>query len=710
MSGSSPSSTRHAQSMDAALMARLRAVVTAGRRYAMMEGAAWFVGFLAIAAMVQFAVDYGTGGLRWSMRAALLAAIVVAAGIVLWRYLVGPYRLRAGAADAARLVERKYPQLGSVLISAVRFSAGQVGSADANSRGLMASTIVRAAHQAGPLDFGVVLDPRGARRAGATLAVILVVSAATGVAWPQEAGLWYARNVLLQDVPWPKRTRLVVECSDGILISARGDDLVVQAYAVGVQPREVEIHYNTTSGRRGRESMVTVGGQGDYRYRYTFKNAQEDFVFHLEGGDDRTDEYQARLLERPAVEESQIRVHPPDYTGLAEFALPADQRAAEVLRGSRVSVWIRTNHPVTRATLMVDREVIAEVEEQDVGRYEVTFAPTTTRTYHVALVDSAGLEDRRPPPFSIQVIKDQAPSARLKVPGAGDMITPEAVLPIEVEYADVYGLATAELVYRILPDGPEGTLPLPSLPPRSTTFSARLSWSVANEVVVAGQRVMLWARATDFDDVSGPNHADSPEITLRVVSRDELLAELSRREHEIRLDFERLVDAQEQVRGSLLTAIGRFTDRQEPVALAETLTPIERRQRTLAGSLNVIRQQFERILTELRINQLDSADTVERLDQGIIEPLTELAKRDLPAAAEAIRQWSRDASPQTAALIDAQQVTLIQRLRNVLARMIQWEGYQEAVNMLRDIIRLQQELNKETSQSVEDQGSGVFDD
>jgi hypothetical protein len=49
-------------------------------------------------------------------------------------------------------------------------------------------------------------------------------------------------------------------------------------------------------------------------------------------------------------------------------------------------------------------------------------------------------------------------------------------------------------------------------------------------------------------------------------------------------------------------------------------------------------------------------------------------------------------------------------MRVALANMIQWEGYQEAVNMLRDILRLQLELEAETQRTIEDQAGDIFDD
>ncbi len=696
--------------LDASVVARLRTVGLRVRSYVFVEGISKVVGFLLVAALVQLFVDYSTRGLRWSMRAALLAVIVVGALWVIWRRIVVPLRLRFGPAEVANLVERRYPQLSSLLISAVRFSSGEVGPSPTNSPALAASVIDRAASRVASLDFNVVLDPRRARWSALVLITALSACAAMTVTARDLVGLWFARNVLLQNVDWPKRTHLVVELEGEELIGARGDDLVVQARAQGVQPRVVDIVFETVSGLRGRETMVMVGSEGDQRYRHTYRNAQEDFDFYLEGGDDRTRSFHARLLERPRVTRTEMRIIPPAYARLDAMTLGDGQRAARILPGSEVTIRIEVNKPVTKATLIAGREVVSEAT-RDGDNYRVTISPDETHTYHFALVDEVGLDNRRPVRFSLRVARDEPPRVRMQVSGVGDMITAEAVLPIEVESADTYGLATTDLVYRLSREGAEDRLiPLPTFKPSVTTFKTTVAWPVATEALTAGESLTLLARAADFDDVSGPNTAESPEATLRVVTREELLAELVRREQEYRADFERLIDSQEQLRSASLTVLRRFQSPGGFETLAADLAPLERRQRTIAGSVNVIRQQFEQILAELGVNQLDTVDEQERLGDRIIEPLTRLAKRELVTSADLIRQWSREASTDIASAADRQQVAVLAQMRSVLANMIQWEGYQEVVNMLRDIIRLQQSLRSETRETFEDQADDVFDD
>ncbi len=713
-----------AETLDASVTARLRAAAARLRGYVLIEGIAWVVSFLLTAAALQFLIDYGTRGVRWSMRAAMLGLIVAGVLWLFWRRVVAPLRVRFSAGQIANLIERRYPELSSLLISAVRFSSGEVGPPEANSPALVASVIRRAGSHTRAVDFNAVLDSRRARRSGMALVAALLLSVGAAAALPEQViGLWFARNILLQDVEWPRRTHLIVEAEGQELIGARGDDLIVQAHAEGVQPREVEFIFVTASGQRGREAMVTVGSRGSYRYRYTFKAAQEDFTFYLEGGDDQTETFHARLLERPRVARTEMRITPPVYTRLEAYSLGNAERAAQVLPGSSVTIRIETNKPVTQATLMAGRNIVAdaipsavpssaEPVPQAAERFTVSVSPLESHTYHFALVDEVGLENRRPVRLSLRVIVDDPPRARLKLPGVGDMITPEAVLPIEVECADTYGLAAAELAYHIAREGTqeEGLIPLPTFKPSLTMFTTTLSWPVSTEGLQASQTLTLQVSAADFDNISGPNEAESPPVLLRVVTRDELLAELARREQEFRADFERLIDAQEQLRGALLTALRRFQQESAEQVLAADLAPLERRQRNIAGSVNVIRQQFEQILAELGVNQLDTLDERARLGELIVNPLAGLAKRDLVAAADAVRQWSREGSADKALQVDPLQVEILSKMRSVLANMIQWEGYQEVVSMFRDILRLQQELKAETQDTIEDQAGDVFDD
>lgn len=696
--------------LDASLLRRLADVAARMRRYVVVQGVAWVCGFALAAFFLQFLFDYFARGMRWSMRAAMLLTILAAAGYFVWRLILAPLGTRIGPADVANLVERKHPGLSSHLVSAIRFATGEIGSAEANSPAMVASVIRRATESVRHTDFEGVLNPQGARRAGWGIAGMVVLCAAVTLVSPQMVGLWFARNVLLQENPWPRQTRLKVEAKDGVLIGARGDDIIIMASADGVQPREVDLVFKTSAGDSGRETMVTIGNPDAYRYRYTVKNAQEDMTFHLRGGDDRTEDYSLRLVERPHIEESKMRFTPPSYTQLPPWELGDGQRAAQILPGTDVEIMARTNKPVVTAKLLAGEESTVEVQRNG-DWLRATLRPMDTQTYHFALTDEFGLEDRQPARFPLRVSKDDPPVVRMKLPAVGEMITSEAVLPFELEFTDAYGLAEAEIQYEISREGfVEKSIALPDFAPQAQTFTTSLNWPVTAETLVPGERITLRAKAADFDDVSGPNRAQSPPVTLRVVTPDEFLAEMARREQEARMEFEKLIDAQEKVRGDLLSVAEKVrTEVGDSEQLAAELTPLERRQRNIASSVHVIRQQFERILGERRVNRLDTTEERERLGSQIIEPLGQLVTRDMVVAADALRHWKIEAAAETSKVVDGQQAEIIGKMREVLATMVQYEGYQEVVNMLRDILRLQGELNSETRERAQSEADDVFD-
>ncbi|MGB0716441.1 MAG: hypothetical protein ACPGXK_11210 [Phycisphaerae bacterium] len=703
--------------IDQGLATKLDRLSTRMRWLVVVYGVSWVLACFLIGALLICTADFWLRGLQWSMRLVILLVLIGSTGWVMLRRLVSPLGVPMGRSQMANLIERKYPQLSSSLISAVRFAQGEMGAEASNSRELVKLVIDDAAARAGKLDFNQVLDSLAARRAAAGAFGIGILVAATAFVMPESFRIGVARNLLLQDVEWPRRTTLILEVDGNEMRAARGDDVVIEALAEGVQPRSVDIYYQTESGDSARESMVTVGSAGAYRYRFTIKAVEEEFTFYLRGGDHRTERVQVRLVDRPHLASSTIQVTPPAYAGLPSMTLGDGERATRTLKGSTVRIDATFNKPLATATLRSGNQEIAEAVVTE-DRATVEFTIGKTRTYHFSLVDNDALENRQPERFSIRAMKDDPPRVKLLLPGVGDMITTDAVLPLELSLDDQYGLARAELTYQLLREDAEAkAIDLVGFEIGSKSYLSTIPWPVSQALVEAGDRITMTANAADADDVSGPNEAQSVEHILRVVTRDEFLADIARREQEYRQAFERLLESQEQLRGELLSVRSELeasADSPETQSMrdvwASRLSSLERRQRNLTASVTIVRQQFEQIMKELEINGLDTRDERERLETNIIDILAELTRRDMVVAADALRTWSRQTDADSGRQTDELQETIIKKMRSVLANMIQWEGYYEVVTMLRDIIRLQKELGDEAGESLLEEAEGVFEE
>lgn len=684
---------------------RLRTLVLRLRAYVVIEGVAWLVGAWAAAFALLATLDYMIR-LSRGVRAMLLLPLLVGLGALAWRRLWPALRLGLRVPDAAHLLERHKPQWASLLISAVRFAGGQLGAAEFHSREL-ASEVVRQANR-------VLLEqwPRHVlrhRRAIGSVAVIGTVAGCLSI-WAivcdSSLGLALSRIMWASSRPWPQRTHIHVNIEGRRLAAAVGDDVEITARVSGVMPDDAQIVFETASGKQGRMSMTRVGENG---LRFTFASLSEPLTFHLEGGDDRTDDYDVILSERPRIKGFSIRVEPPPYTRLPPQVVSNDQHTIRALPGSRIILEFTTSLPVpsAAATLGETRELAVDPTPEG---WRASFHLEGHTVCNVTVTNAEGLSNRRPERFVFHTLRDDPPAARLSLPGAGELITAEAVLNVELHCTDDYGLGDVRIDATVAAAPPRTVaLPVSGFEPWGKEFQTELEWPVREASVAPGDILMLCAIVSDQNDVSGPGVVTPSPLTLRVVTREELSADIARREQEYRRQFQRLVDQQEDIRRQLLTVADDAPRLATAAALSERLSPLERRQRNLASAVAQVARQFQRLVDETRINRLDSGLLRSDPRSDIAGALDVLSRADLIDAAEAVRRWSREGSS-AATMVDPRQAEVLRKMHDILARMRESAGYHEAVTMLEEIIRLQKELNEQTRKKAQDQAESLFDD
>ncbi len=690
---------------------RLAGIGRRMRLYLALDGLALCMGGVLLSVLITFLVDRAFM-LGRDMRAVQLLSLLAILGAITWRFLIQPLRVPIRLPDLARLVEKVNPELHSRLLSAVDFMTGR--NAPTTSPALMASVVAEAEREIGDVRLQGTLDHARARRRGllvlscvAALSVLFFTSGET-------MGLWFRRNVLLENVDWPRRHSLIIEgLEDGVLQVPRGDDLTVTARVEeGYQPPlQVFIDYELAGDVSGREQMVSTRSDA-VRFAHTFERVNRNMRCRIGGGDARPDPFQVKVVERPRVSNVVIEIEPPAYTGQESFSLREGQTVVEALRGSRIHFRISTQREVSRANLVRqlagEELVIGPAERLSATEYQASDLPPESTTYFFDLADAEGMTNRSdrvaPVRFSVRMLADRPPQVKMKIRGAGEMLTPVAVLPIEMEFNDVYGLAEVGLVHNVTRRDVEDVLnarePLDGFEPGTVIYTHTRNWALPAHGIQEDDTLVLLAQASDFDDVSGPNVGESTPFSFRIVSREELLSELNRREQEYRLDFSRLHHRQQDLRADLAMA-GRNALTEETAPDAREWSRLSRRQRDHAGRVNTLRMQFEQVLSELRINQLSSPGVEQRLEGSIIDPLDDLARRLMPAAAEAIDRLARNPSQPMRESADDAQRAVNRQMELILANMVKREGFQEAIALLREVMKIQDELNEETEDAIE---------
>ena len=701
----------------------------------------WFLadafGRIGLAAAVMMFISLGIDRyfrMDQPQRGFMLVLMLGVLGYLIARRLVIPLRKRLADDALCLQVERAHPQLTDALVSAVQFSRMTDVSSIGASPILVNATIEAGAERARDVEFVDVLDrPTRTRNLGMGFVAFAMIVLAF-VLMPGTMQLWASRNLMLSDAAWPQDTHLTVVGvnDDGVLVVPRGDDLAlrVEADRQGVIPDVVYVDYRI-EGRRGRTTEQMVG-VGEAAFRATFRNVLEPFRFRVRGNDELTPYYPVQLVDRPALEQIQLMVTPPPYTGLKRSALPTGQGAYYVLAGSVVEVEGVTTKPIREAELHWGTQVLGPItiDPDDPTRFSVTISDDALKsgTYGIAMTDTDGLRSKRPARFNIKVRPDETPTARVRLEGIGDMVTTRARIPMQIRLSDDYAITGASVVYQ-WGGGLDGSietiepakLPIESI--RELLGQERIDefehvFDVEQIQVPLGAHLTFHVEASDNDAIGGPKTGESSSFSLKVVTEEDLRSELLRRETEQRMEFERLLKDQQAMLVDAQALLAGLDDEADRLTSEQWrgFSDVEKKQRLAGGRCEGIAIQFQQILAEVVNNRLESpgGPAQTRLAESIIQPLQAIGTRGMPAAADWFDRARKaglapaERREMLTAAID-QQASVIEQMQAILKAMVKMEGYQEAINLLREVLKAQEDINEQTRREIEKRIEDIFD-
>lgn len=714
-----------AESATTRIPALLRGLRGAVRRWLWLAGVAVCLQAVAAWILLSFGLDWLLEMDRVQRSILLVLAGAGLAGISwrrLWRPLAHPL---TDEALALRL-ESARPELGGRLIAALQLATRGAG---AGVSGAMTTATIEAGSEAARgLSWRDLIDTRRLRalalRAGLGLLLVGTLAAAATPAF----ALWFERNVLLREIPWPKDTRLtVLDLRDGALAVPHGDALTVRIEADGVVPARVMVDaVPEGGGERRTEAATRLGERG---FRVAFPAVREDFQLRARGGDGRTTWIPVRVLPRPELRALTLTATPPAYTKLEPTTLPPERDAHALLEGSALRLTGTATKPLKRVTCTIGETSVALVRPGGATDFAIDLDAETLRGGVLALhwTDSDGIPAAEPARLRLRIIPDRAPTVRLRLEGVGDRITAKARIPMAARLRDDHGLTAVAFEFTAEKEGQTLTAPpalretLPGAP--RATPEATLDLQAAD--LPEGTRLAIVAAATD--NRLGPDRAPqttrSAPVALRVVSPEELREALIRREQESAVTFKvavrdggRILQAARLQRAALPRAEAGADGTEAAPAVRKALRRLERDLRRLGPRIERTEARFADLRAQWINNRLEPENgaTPTRMAEEILGPLAEARGALLPAANEAVDRAAEAGLPAhavAARLAEAEPklTRLVQRLEAVERAMLQWETYQEAIRLLREILQQQDKINQETKRAAEAGVEELFD-
>ena len=591
----------------------------------------------------------------------------------------------------ALFVERRCPPLQQRLISALELSDTDPSL---HSPALLAAASERAAALLRAANPAQILDRRPLyaylRLLGSATAVVLLCGALFGDDLVQAA-----QRCAHPLTAYERPPRTLITVRPGNLEIIKGEDATLQVHFAGDKPRRARI-VRRASAEAPYQIEELVVDRAD-SVTYTFPQVQQSFHYAIAVGDDRSPEYEVRVIDPPAVKRLRLHYQYPAYSRLPD-RIEEEGGDIQGLPGTRVALEVTANKPLSKAALVLD-DTLSLAAQLDGATARIALQIERTGAYHIDLVDRKGATNRAPIRYAIQVREDQKPVVAITDPGRDSDLPESLKVLLKAEASDDFSVEEIALVYRVN-NSPEQRRALPINPQREVLVSHIWDLSAAN--LLPEDRIYYHLEALDNNQVAGPQKGQSHQYVLRFPSLYELYSEADQAQEEQLSSLEELA-AEGQAHQEYIERVRRELLKSEELSweqkkeLESTLAAEAERAR----AVEELAAELEKTIDSMQDEGTGSEELLDKLDH-IRELMGDIATPEMQQALAELQKAATDPDPQ--ALADAlkrfneDQQAFQQRLDRTIALLEQVRTEQQLraiVEQAAELARRQSQINRE---------------
>ena len=527
---------------------------------------------------------------------------------------------------------------------------------------------------------------------------------------------------------------------------------------------------------RGQSNMRRVGRVVDGYQSFLLDgpplaSLNDSLVFEVRGLDDRLSGFRIEAVTPPAITSMQVGVRYPSYLrdpaiGDHEFDRINDyQSGLRLAEGSGITLIATSSLPLGDTDVMV-----ASINEEPIS-FELDYSDdrselqiqiqiqiqsfTSAMTVSIVPRDANGISAQSPYRYFLGLVTDESPEIKVRLAGIGSAVTAIARIPVELQASDDYGID--QLVISVTPSTSDETRNLSvtkdlgetnPIEEKGAPKSAQIHPILNREgkanseldlrdliaagtlgALAPGDAVNVLGEATDRYDLNGKHITRSEIYRLEIVTPEDLLALLERRELGLRSRLEQTITEARSLRDTLSLLERGFDEveqgNSEKGVSGELATDSTKRKSTelettrrnqvrrlriqqcglqankTSEELTGIAQSLDDLLREMINNRVDSADRRERIGSGVRDPLREIVTGSLDQLKQEINAVETQLKTPTSAMKATRQAIVrseevLLQLTAVLERMLDLESYHEILDMVRGLIDDQDTLIDDT--------------
>ncbi len=591
----------------------------------------------------------------------------------------------------ALFVERRCPPLQQRLISALELSDTDPSL---HSPALLAAASERAAALLRAANPAQILDRRPLyaylRLLGGAVAVVLLCGALFGDDLAQAA-----QRCAHPLTAYERPPRTLITVRPGNLEIIKGEDATLQVHFAGDKPRRARIE-RRPSAEAPYQTEELVVDRAD-SVTYTFPQVQQSFHYAIAVGDDRSPEYEVRVIDPPAVKRLRLHYQYPAYSRLPD-RIEEEGGDIQGLPGTRVALEVTANKPLSKAALVLD-DTLSLAAQLDGATARIALQIERPGAYHIDLVDRKGATNRDPIRYAIQVREDQKPVVAITDPGRDSDLPESLKVLLKAEASDDFSVEEIVLVYRVN-NGSEQRRALPINPQREVLVSHIWDLSAAN--LLPEDRIYYHLEALDNNQVAGPQKGQSRQYVLRFPSLYELYSEADQAQEEQLSSLDELA-AEGQAHQEYIERVRRELLKSEELSweqkkeLESTLAAEAERAR----AVEELAAELEKTIDSMQDEGTGSEELLDKLDH-IRELMGDIATPEMQQALAELQKAATDPDPRVLAealkRFNEDQQAFQQRLDRTIALLEQVRTEQQLraiVEQAAELARRQSQINRE---------------
>jgi hypothetical protein len=690
---------------------------------AFVRGLAVLLGLLALSLVLDFWLE-----LSRPMRVFYWLITLAAAAHFLYHYGIKPLRKKLSPVELAEAVDIAQQNDGvnqlAPRVATVLQLPGMLGDDGALSGNMIKDAVGRSYQSLEQTDFNAALSGKHTMQCFAVAFAALLFFGGTGgimsAVGENVLGTWAQRWLLLSDASYPRNTAIEVAglSEDGVLVIPAGENATLFTTITTKDGRDIEEARIKLSPGNDQEWPKGLDKFDSEDFRLELMPMTEASNATISAGD-QTLRFKIEPAARPRLTGLKLtHTHPADPDNPKTIDFAGAEGEVSLLDLNEVELVLTANVPIEEIR---DVQEVPEGEEADrpaIQRvsenvFKIKWTHLERQRFRIELVSKGAGLVSQPIPISIGLKTDRKPSVRLRFEGVGQRITPNALIPLNLEARDDYGLVNAKidlLRIRTGEDAGNETFDPISLykadPDTIKEFRDKHGLEVEDFGVRPTDVIRLTGVATDNRYSSTPNGGqvgESTKVDFRIVTHKELFREIIARQQQARSAFRQAIEDSKDV-------LLKLREAEDGVQAAGQ----SRRFRAIQRSVWKVGRELERSAEEMRLNRLggsreDGNQAYESMKALILEPLAKLHDQTMSSQRSAL-EAAANADQVRLGQIRTNQADLINEMNLLLSKMSRWDELLDAINQLSEVIDQQEQLKKKVDELIDEQIDDLFDE